>query len=452
MGRLFWRMFLGLWFGSTLLMVGTSLLIVTTVERKMPPTVRASIESFVSATVLSVLALYEEGSPAVAAEVLGDVERRHSMRIFFLNGAGREIFGREIPAGVAAWGSVDSVRGDYEFASSRYGEDEFIFQGHVRAPSGSDYRTIVLLPGLSPPPASFLIRSVWGPMLLSILAAGFISGFAAHHLVNPISKLQSAARRLASGELDYRVGHALRTRKDEFTALGQDFDRMADQIGQLLAAQRLLMQDLSHELRSPLARIKVALELARSQYSPLALIDRMDRDADRMDVLIGELLLLAKLESSELHQQKEIFDLSELTANIVDDARLESASSEHRIHAHITPGLSVSGSRELMRRAIENVIRNALRHTPDGTRIEVVLSRTQDQAMIRVSDEGPGIAADAIDDMFVPFARGEDASKDGNGLGLAITRAAALHHGGQVFLANRENRSGLQVTVLLPLV
>jgi signal transduction histidine kinase len=452
MGRLFWRMFLGLWFGSTLLMVGTSLLIVSTVERSMPPVARTSIERFVSATVRSVLSLYEKGGPAAAAEVLGDVERKHSVRIYFLDGAGREILGRKFPAAAAASNSVGSARGDYEFASSRYGESEYLFQGDIRTPAGGDYRAIVLLPGLTPPPHSFLLRSVWWPMLLSILAAGLISGFAAHHLVDPISKLQSAARRLASGELEYRIGHALRARKDEFTALGHDFDRMADQIGQLLGAQRLLMQDLSHELRSPLARIKVALELARSQSSPGALIDHMDRDADRMDLLIGELLLLARLESSNLHQQREIFDVSELTANIVDDARLEGANSGHRLHALIAPGLSVSGSRELMRRAIENVIRNALRHTPAGTGIEVLVCRAQDRAMIQVSDEGPGIAADSIDAMFVPFTRGEDASKDGNGLGLAITRAAVLQHGGRVLVANRENRSGLQVTVFLPLV
>lgn len=439
MGKLFWRMFFGLWMGSALLMVGTSILIATTVERRLPEGARENIERFATAAAHSALVVHEAGSAEDTSELLDNLERIRGLRMYFTDERGKEILNRKLP----------SVGQEIAEAPSSRRPDRMLDIPIVTS-SGGKYRAIIMFDRPPRPPTEFILMTLVWPLLTSIFLAGIISAVAAHYLVKPLAKLQAAAQRLASGELDYRVGNALDSRGDEFTALGKDFDRMADQIGQLLSSQKLLMLDLSHELRSPLARIKVALELARGESGSAELIDRMDRDADRMDSLIGGLLLLARLESPNSQRNQEEFDLSELTAAIVEDAQLEGAGSAHYIRAHIAPNLAVVGDRELLSRAIENVLRNALRHTLDGGDIEVVASEEDDHVAIRVTDSGKGIPPELIEDLFAPFARGEDASREGVGLGLAITRAAIVRHGGTVAMKNRESGSGLEVLIRLP--
>lgn len=446
MGKLFWRIFLGLWFGSAALMVGTAFLFAVTIERRMPEGVRQSLEPFATAAAHAVLVVHESGSAKETSDLLANLERSQGLRMYFFDRRGKEILGRTVPAALSSPGRA----GSQPPADAKTGRwPDLRLDIPMTTKSGREYRALIASRPPPGPPLDFILKRLFGPVVVSIFLAGVISALAARHLVNPISKLQSAAQRLASGELDYRIGAALDSRKDEFTALGEDFDRMADQIGQLLAAQRQLMLDLSHELRSPLARIKVALELARGQRSPEELIERMDRDADRMDALIGELLLLARLESPSPSDNEQTIDLSELVASIVEDARLESSGSGHCIRAFIAPGLSTMGDRELLTRAIENVLRNALRHTPDGGDIEFEASRDADGTLIRVADSGKGVSEDLIEQLFKPFARG-DGARRGVGLGLAITRAAIQRHGGTVVINNRASRSGLEVRLQLP--
>lgn len=445
MGKLFWRIFLGLWFGSAALMVGTAFLFAVTIERRMPEGVRQSLEPFATAAAHAVLVVHEAGSARETSDLLANLERSQGLRMYFFDRRGEEILGRTVPAALSSPGRA----GPQPSGAKTRRWPELRLDVPMTTKSGGEYRALIASRPPPGPPLVFILRRLFAPVIVSIFLAGVISALAAKYLVNPISKLQSAAQRLASGELDYRIGAALESRKDEFTALGEDFDRMADQIGQLLAAQRQLMLDLSHELRSPLARIKVALELARGQRNPEELIERMDRDADRMDALIGELLLLARLESPSPSDNEQTIDLSELVASIVEDARLESSGSGHCIRALIAPGLSTVGDRELLTRAIENVLRNALRHTPDGGDIEFEASHDGDGALIRVVDSGKGVSEDLIEQLFKPFARG-DGARRGVGLGLAITRAAIQRHGGTVVINNRASRPGLEVRLQLP--
>lgn len=449
MGKLFWRMFLGLWMGSALLMVGTSILIATTVERRLPEGARGNIDRFATAAARSALAVFETGSAEDASGLLDNLERIHGLRMHFIDERGKEVLNRKLPS-TRSTGRQRNDASDQESATPSSRRPDRTLDIPIVTSSGRKYRALITFNRPPRPPAEFILATLAWPVLISILLAGIISAVAAHYLVKPLAKLQAAAQRLASGELDYRVGNALDSRRDEFTALGKDFDRMADQIGQLLSSQKLLMLDLSHELRSPLARIKVALELARGKSAPADLIDRMDRDADRMDSMIGALLLLARLESPSSLCNEEEIDLSELIAAIVEDAQLEGAGSAHCIHARIAPGLAVIGDRELLSRAIENVLRNALRHTPDGSDIEVVASEKGDHVAIGVADGGKGIPPELIEHLFTPFARGEDASREGAGLGLAIMRAAIVRHGGTVAMKNRESGSGLEVLIRLP--
>lgn len=444
MGKLFWKLCLGLWLGSALLMVGTAFMFAVTIERRVPENVEASLKRFATATARAVLVVHEFGSVGDTSELLGNMERFHGLQMYFIGEDGKEILGREVPStSSTAVVSRPGIQGPGP------GISNMSLDLLMTTKSGGRYRTILFFNPPPRPPVDFLMKRLLGPLLASILLAGVISAVAAKYLVGPISKLQSAAQRLAGGELDYRIGTALDSRHDEFTALGKDFDRMADQIGRLLVSQRQLMLDMSHELRSPLARIKVALELARGQSNPEELIERMDRDADRMDALIGELLLLARLESPAPSANEHALDVSELVSSIVEDARLESTGSGHFIRALIAPGLNTVGDRELLSRAVENVLRNALRHTPDGGEIELEASRDNEGILIKVTDTGEGVSDELIDQLFKPFARGEG-SRTGIGLGLAITRAAIVRHGGTVVIRNRPSRSGLEVRLHLP--
>ncbi|MDR6842120.1 sensor histidine kinase [Pseudoxanthomonas sacheonensis] len=448
MGKLFWKICLGLWFGSALLMVGTALLFAMTIERRIPEGVADSLERFGTAAARAVLAAHESGSRRDTSELLNDLERFHGLRMYFLDKNGKDILERQVPS------IPPSLRSSRERASDPSGNPQESASNRsltipMSTKAGGRYQAVIIFSRPPGPPLDFLLKRLLLPVIVSIFLAGVVSAVAARYLVNPISKLQSAAQRLARGEMDYRIGAALTSRKDEFTALGEDFDRMADQIGRLLASQRQLMLDLSHELRSPLARIKVALELARRQESPDELIDRMDRDADRMDALIGELLLLARLESPDPPANDQSLDLSELIASIVEDAQLESSNSGHFVRTLIAPGLTTVGDRELLTRAIENVLRNALKHTPNGGDIELEASRNGEGILIKVLDSGKGVPEHLIEQLFTPFTHGEGA-RAGFGLGLAITRAAIIRHGGTVAIRNRSSRSGLEVRLHLP--
>jgi len=369
------------------------------------------------------------------------------LELYVFDAHKNEIFGQAMPPDLGSPGAHNAAR-------MRFGpQGKLYLTEWVTNNNGQAHQTIAVLKGTKPPPRiGFLLKRNAGPILLSILLAGLISGLVARHLVRPIAQLRIATGRLSAGELEYRIAPALTARKDEFTALANDFDRMAARIGSLLRVQKQLMLDLSHELRSPLARLRVALELSRRGNASSDLFDRMERDTERMDILIGELLLLARLASPELQQPMGSFDLAELVREVVDDARLEGCATHHEVRcAGLETVLEMSGSRELIRRAVENVVRNALRHTPPGTLIDVDLSRDGDAARLTIADTGDGVPTSQTESLFRPFIRGDGAHSGGSGLGLAIARAAVEYHGGQISAKNREACKGFVVTLIFPM-
>lgn len=457
MGPLFWRIFLGLWLGSAALMVGTSALIALSAEKTLPDVIRERVEKLLHATAHSTLALRDHIPPDRFAARLESLQREDGVALYVIDESGRELLDRPLPPGLLQLDPLKAGPHGRVQMGSRAIADLLTFADIWTDAAGRRYRVLMTFDGQPRPPVAYLLQRLIGPLLLSVLLAGMISALATRYLVEPIMRLQAATRRLAAGELDHRVGHALSARHDEFTVLARDFDRMADQISNLLGAQRRLMQDLSHELRSPLARLRVALELLRGPSPRADLLDRIERDADRMDVLIGELLLLARLDSPEMPARHEDVDLDELIGEIVDDARLEGAASHRELHyrqhasgVHAS-GVQVTGDRELLHRAIENVVRNALQHTPEGAEIVVTLTHRPDEAEIRIADSGPGVATELLERLFTPFVRGEAAGKEGNGLGLAIARGAVQLHGGDIAARPRDQGTGLEVTIRLPL-
>ena len=453
MRSLFWRIFLSLWLGSTVLMIGSSLLIAMIAEREVPEQVRVRVGALLRGNAHSLLQLYGRVEDREFAEAVARTERDYGLTLYFIDDAGRELLDRPLPALLQRLESESAAAAKTLTVGESPRGGAPIFSERMRAPDGREYRVLGNAVGPPVPSIEPILGTMLTPLLFSVLLAGFFSAVSARYLVVPINDLRRATRQLAAGDLDSRVGTALRERTDEFGALAADFDRMADRIGALIGTQRQLMLDLSHELRSPLARLRVALELMRDQPHA-GLLERMERDTDRMDILIGELLLLARLESPASELSRAAIDLGELLSEIVDDARLEIAGQPRTLGFDDTHEVIViAGDRELLLRALENIIRNALQHTSADADVAVCLTREGDDALIRVTDSGTGFSADALSRLFAPFSRGDSPrQQQGNGLGLAIARAAVQRHGGRLDIVARPPGTGAVVEIRLPFV
>jgi two-component system OmpR family sensor kinase len=288
-------------------------------------------------------------------------------------------------------------------------------------------------------------------LVIAAVASLAVSALLAWYLTRPIRALRWAFDAAASGRLETRVGPRIGRRRDEIADLGRDFDRMAAQLQALMSAQRRLLHDVSHELRSPLARLAAAIGLARQDPSRLdASLERIEREATRVDELVGEVLTLARLESGAGKSLSQSVDLADLVASIGEDARFEAEASGRRVRLEIPDRLIVSGNPELLHRAVENVVRNAVKYTAEGSEVLVRLEASKDCALLRVSDRGPGIPEAELARIFEPFYRiGADGEK-GFGLGLAIAQLAVQAHGGTIGAQNLPG-GGLRVEISLPL-
>ncbi len=298
----------------------------------------------------------------------------------------------------------------------------------------------------------------WGSLsrwLVIALVMGALCFALARYLTAPALQLSRAARRFAGGDLSVRVGAGLGGRRDELADLGRDFDLMAQSIENQRDAQRQLLGDISHELRSPLARLQVALDLAESGADPQTrgYLGRMEEEVEELGSLIGQLLTLTRLENAEQSViVRENFDLSRMLADICADADFEASGSGRTVKLLDNQAATLNGNVELLRSAIENVVRNALVHAPNSD-VAVSLQTDEAEAIIRVRDWGAGVPEEALADLFRPFYRvasARDRQSGGTGLGLSITQRALASHGGNVAANNAED-GGLQVEMRLPL-
>jgi two-component system sensor histidine kinase CpxA len=270
----------------------------------------------------------------------------------------------------------------------------------------------------------------------------------AYHLTSPVRRMQKVAERFGEGDFSARIGSR---RKDELGKLARALDAMAGRIQTLLAAERRLLADISHELRSPLARLGVAVELARSGPNPAAALDRIQKESDRLNSLVGELLQVTRAEGDPAARRSDPVALDALLGSIVEDAQVEAGARGSEVRLTAAPPVLAPGDPELLRRAAENVIRNAVRYAPPGTSVEVALRADNGVARIAVRDFGPGVPEEALPQIFNPFYRVEsdrDRASGGVGLGLAIAKRAVELHGGTVSARNAS--PGLLVEITLP--
>ena len=315
------------------------------------------------------------------------------------------------------------------------------------------------------PPGPRVFFGPWGiPMpglIIAVISSGLVCYFLAAYMTKPVARLRAATQRLAAGDLTARAGYPNSKGGDEIAGLMRDFDTMAARLETLVKAQSRLLNDISHELRSPLARLNVALGLARQRSGPesATMLERIELEAARLNELIGRLLTLARLEDGEQHAPTTPVLLDEVVLNVAEDAEFEAQARHCHVHSEIPAGnWGVRGDASLLHSAIENVVRNAIRYTREGTTVAIHLEKTetagQVEAVVRVTDCGDGVPADALEKLFQPFYRLDDArgrQTGGVGLGLAITERAVRFHGGRVTAVNRAE-GGLMVEIYLPLM
>lgn len=373
----------------------------------------------------------------------GDLNQPHHPIPLVVNAQGQDLLDRTVP--LQAWHQAMSM-----ITPVTQAPDPRSPVRQVRLPDGQEV-TVFMLNRMLPPEGNVLFGVIDTPMLLPIsalLASLIFSGLLARYLVRPIRILRDGLRQIASGKFDVAMRRQMGNRRDELGELGQDADKMAQQLKQLLSTQRRLLHDISHDLRSPLARLQVAIGLVRQSPERLPeMLERLEHETMRLDGMIGEVLTLARLESGVPQPQEDYLDLVALLQSLVEDARFENDSHLITLHLATTDECVLACRGELLYRAFDNLLRNALQHTPDGSTVMVSLDEEGDCYRIRVQDTGPGIPTELLEEVFEPFHHAGNTR--GHGLGLAIAKRAIEAHRGTICAENAAE-GGLRLTIRLP--
>lgn len=516
---LFLKLFLSFWTAMTL--AGIVLLAIESQrsERSVQRWRSVTADAF-AFYASSVAKDYENNPVAQSKEFLDDLEKRTGIRAWLFDNQDQEVSGHAPATRIAHAHWMSRQMRDLMARARQSGLTEFQPVGRTItlaarvavAPSGHHYVLVGEYPAArygpwqDEPPIQVL------RLLAVLLTAGIVAWALSRHLTAPIETLRGVTQRLAAGDLTVRAGIGLASRRDELAQLAHDFDGMVERIESLMheqerlvGAQRRLLRDVSHELRSPLARLGVALELARDRADEMSngamalaapslngaatangaggdaadgahhstpmgeVLNRIEREGDRLSEMIDRLLVISRLESGVQTPDSTPIELDTMVRSIAADADFEARAGRRVVTVTECRECTTLGTRDLLRSAIENVIRNAARYTPADTAVEVSLqpdyggrlthdsvangTASAQYAVVRVRDHGPGVPEAELKDVFQPFYRASGARErqsGGTGLGLAITARAVELHGGNVHAVNAPD-GGLIVEIRLPL-
>jgi two-component system, OmpR family, sensor histidine kinase CpxA len=462
MKSLFLKIFLSFWAALALSLV---LAIVVTIALR--PT-RHGIENQAPQTLAEAVNAYQTGGQRAAHDYLEELFRTQHVRAFVFDPAGQELSGRHVPS----WIEESREGGTPPAGSPRIGPphhhswmDKFMPDRIMRQALTLDGKRYTLVLELPPGPRAFFGPNDIPLLGIAVVLSGLVCYLLSWSVTSPVTRLRRAVQGLAAGDLSARTGApASGGRRDELTELMRDFDRMAERIEGLVDSQSRLMKDVSHELRSPLARLSVALGLARQRATPEVApelessLNRIEVEADRLNQLIQRLLTISRLESGTDGLRKTMLSLRELVEQVARDAEYETPGRKCHVTADAADEFLVEADPGLLRSAVENVVRNATRYTAEGTTVEVRLDRQRsasgEEIVVRVLDSGPGVPDDALQKIFEPFYRLDDARNrqtGGAGLGLSIADRAIRLHGGQLRASNRKE-GGLEVEIRIPAV
>jgi len=406
--------------------------------------------------------LYEQSGKQAVQDYLDQLQVQKSVRFYFFDEDGNPLLDRAAPELVLKLAKnkralEETTRQNLSLVDPKKGLALRLAPG----PSGRRY---VLAFQQSPTLIMPASEAVGSHPYLRIIAIGLFGALLCflltRHITKPISRLSDVATSLASGRFETRVDRSVRNRYDEIGALGRNFDRMAEQIEALVSAQRNLLGDVSHELRSPLARLTVALGLLQ-HASPEEISEYASRigiEAERLDKMIGQLLTLTRIDSGVEFTRREAFDLTNLIQEVAADGDFEARAREREVRILHADSCTMSGFPEMLRSAIENLVRNAIRFAPAGSAVELSLQRSgsssKEDAVLKVRDHGPGVPPRWLTEIFKPFHRISsegDTNGQGAGLGLAIAERVVRRHDGTIRAYNASD-GGLVVEVVLPTV
>ncbi|MDJ0751148.1 MAG: ATP-binding protein [Woeseiaceae bacterium] len=444
----FWRIFLSAW---AIVFVS---IVLTSLSSRWLPDAADSTESVPLVEQLVAFTADElqerlENDPTTAAVDLAEeraLDFAPLLKIYVLDSEGSDVLGRDLPdvvagaaAGTISYDELMGSSGVRKLYVQRDGLHGYTVVGHLgQFPVGLALRN---------PSARFLMPT------LMIVVSAVVSLLLARFIVLPVRRLRKAGQRVAAGDLSVRVSPSVGGRTDDIALLAHDFDVMTERVEALLKSQQRLMRDVSHELRSPLARLQALLSISRqnADSESASQIDRMELEIERLDELIGEILTYTRLEAAKRINRCPT-DLVDLVQNIVDYASLEGHAAGKEIVLEGPARRLMNLDSGLIQRAVENVIRNAVKYTAPNTMVDVTIEEQSDSVRIVVDDHGFGVPEEAIDRIFEPFFRVDEsrsAHSGSGGIGLAIAERSIRLHGGSIWARNRD-AGGLRVVVEFP--
>lgn len=444
--RLFWKIFLPFWAAQALLLGALYLRVHYRINSEHPWWIQPERRAMPVLAETAAQA-YERQGQAGLRQFLDSLYLPRRSQFWLTDATGHELSGRPIQDRVLQ-GAIAAERNEGMFHS---------FEANYLAArvttSNSEY---LLISELTPPPIGERVPGdiLW-TLKLGTLISALICLIIAHYLTKPIERLRDATHQLARGNLDIRAGQNLGNRHDEIAELVRDFDSMAGEVRKLIESERSLLSGVSHELRSPIARIRLALTMARSsadEHERAEMLDRIEQDTVQLDSLLERILTVARLESGQQKPSFTEISLNDVIEAVLHDANFEAAASGTTIDYQSSGEIRVCGDAAWLHSAIENIVRNAIFYSGKGGRIEVRLQLINEIVVLSVRDNGPGVPEASLPLLFKPFYRVDNSrgtSTGGMGLGLAIVRNTIAAHGGMVTAQNVAPH-GLEVDLTLP--
>jgi two-component system sensor histidine kinase CpxA len=477
MRRLFWRIFALFWASSVVLIVAIAWITSNNFENeKIPGLGITRLESVLNEHLRNAAHTLRDSGVGGLRTMLSQALDFGRISVYVLDADKKDLLGREVPTEIIA--ATDQAVADTQGLSANRMRLRVL-----TAADGTKYTAIARFEG--PTPLRLLYRhpnTFWMHVALAMAISACFALLLAAYITAPLARIRASARRVARGDLSAHIGDLRFGRSAEILALASEFDQMTARLRDLVEGQRRLIRDVSHEMRSPLSRMRIALELARANVKEALLepaeavlesatagrepgggrnfsgteavnqLDRIEREAERLEEMIAQAIQLTRMETTTPSKVEDVA-LDQLLADIASDAAFEAQARPCALHIAQNEPLVVRAEADLVASAIENVVRNAVKYTSADSTVSIRLDRIEGQARIRVRDCGPGVPAGDCARIFEPYFRTDVARQrksGGSGLGLAIAKRAIERQGGRIHANNAEG-GGLEVEILLPL-